>query len=175
MKLTRAFVFQLLAWSIGGFIVGVTLSDAIHGLTPPRLTPSRAAIQPQTAGAGHQFASDAGIMLKFIKPDKTADFEATVKKVKEALTRSSKPERRQQALSWRVFKAVDRATNGDVVYVFEIDPAVRGADYTVSRILEEAFPTEAQALYRRYADSSSSRQHIVDLELIAKFGDEVSR
>ena len=61
--------------------------------------------------------SDAGIMLKFIKPDRTADFEATVDKLQEALARSSNPERRRQALSWRVFRAAETATNGDAVYV----------------------------------------------------------
>ena len=108
-------------------------------------------------------------MLKFIRADKTADFEATVNKLQEALARSRNPERRQQAQSWRVFKAIEPATNGDAVYVFEIDPAVVGADYDVARILAEAFPDEAQSLYRRYADSSASRQHVVDLKLIATF------
>ena len=33
----------------------------------------------------------------FIKPDKTADFETVMAKLKEALTKSEKPERKQQA------------------------------------------------------------------------------
>ena len=170
-----AFVSRLVPWTAGGFVAGVILSLSVRALTPPRLAVASAAINPQAMSVGHRFASDAGIMLKFIKPDKTRDFEATVDKLKEALARSNNPERRQQALSWRVFKAVQPATNGDVVYVFEIYPAVRGADYTVARILAEAFPAEAQSLYRRYADASASRQHVVDLKLIAAFGDEGSR
>ena len=31
------------------------------------------------------FASDGGMVLNFIKPDKTADFEAVIAKLKEAL------------------------------------------------------------------------------------------
>ena len=31
------------------------------------------------------FASDAGLVLNFIKPDKTADFESVVGKLKEAV------------------------------------------------------------------------------------------
>jgi hypothetical protein len=95
--------------------------------------------------------------------------------LKEALERSSNPERRLQGTGWKVFRAVEPATNGDAVYVFEIDPAVKGADYTVSRILEEAFPTEAPSLYRRYADSYSTGQNVVDLTLIAAFGNSASR
>jgi hypothetical protein len=174
MKRT-AFVLRLVAWAAGGVAVGFIVSHSLYALTPPRLAAAPAAIEPQTASDGHQFASDAGIMLKFIKADKTGDFEATVDKLREALARSNNPERRRQAQSWRVFKAIEPATNGDAVYVFEIDPAVRGADYTVARILAEAFPAEASSLYRRYADASSSRQHVVDLKLIAAFGDQVSR
>ena len=37
------------------------------------------------------------MVLNFIKPDKTADFEAVIGKVKEALQKSDKPERKQQA------------------------------------------------------------------------------
>ncbi len=80
------------------------------------------------------------MVLNFIKPDKTADFEAVIAKLKEALQKSEKPERKQQAASWKVFKSPDPAAGGNVLYVFVIDPAVKGADYTVSTILAEAFP-----------------------------------
>ena len=77
-----AFVLRLVAWAAGGFVVGFILSHSLYALTPPRLDSARAAIEPQSSSAGHRFASDAGIMLKFIKPDKTGDFEATVDKLR---------------------------------------------------------------------------------------------
>ena len=55
------------------------------------------------------FAIDAGMVLNFIKPDKTADFETVMAKLKEALQKSEKPERKQQAASWKVFKSADPA------------------------------------------------------------------
>lgn len=168
------FLIRLVAWAAGGCVVGFALSSSWYELTPPQLASAPAAVEAHAA-AGYRFASDAGIMFKFIKADRTADFEATVGRLKEALARSPNPERREQARSWRVFRAAQSATNGDAVYVFEFNPPVPGADYTVSRILEEAFPAEAQSLFRRYADSSSARQHVVDLQLIAEFGDEGSR
>lgn len=170
-----AFAFRLFAWFAAGVVMGFMLSNLVRALRPPQLVAAPAAIEPQTESDARRFASDAGIMLKFIKADRTADFESTVNKLQEALAQSRDPERRQQALSWRVFKAVEPATNGDAVYVFEIDLAVRGADYNVARILAEAFPAEAQSLYRRYADASASRQHVVDLKLIAVFGQSGSK
>lgn len=165
------FLGRLVAGALGGCVVGFLLSSSWYELAPPQLVAAPAALDPEAISGGYQFASDAGMMLKFIKADRTADFEATVGKLQEALAHSENPERRQQAQSWRVFKAAQPATNGDAVYVFEFSPPVRGADYTVSRILKEAFPAEAQSLFRRYAESSSARQHVVDLELIAAFGD----
>ena len=113
-----AFVFRLVAWAAGGFVVGFIASHSLYALTPPRLVAAPAAIEPRTASDGHQFASDAGIMLKFIKPDRTGDFEATINRLSEALARSNDAERRQQAHGWRVFKAIEPATNGDAVYMF---------------------------------------------------------
>jgi hypothetical protein len=37
-----------------------------------------------------------------------------------------------------------------VLYVFVMDPAVKGADYGVAKILAEAYPDEIMDLYRMY-------------------------
>jgi copper oxidase (laccase) domain-containing protein len=107
------------------------------------------------------------MVLNFIKPDKTADFEAILQKLKQALQQSDKPERKQQAQSWKVFKAQEPGPNGTVLYVFWIDPAVKGADYTVSTILAEAFPQDVQALYKQYADAYAQGQNFVNLALVS--------
>lgn len=129
------------------------------------------AASTQAAVPTHVFAADAGLVLNFIKPDKTADFEAVIAKLKEALAKSEKPERRQQAATWKVFKAQEPGANGSVLYVFVIDPAVKGADYTVSTILAEAFPPdEVQKLYAEYAGAYASGQNFVNLALVSNLG-----
>ena len=124
----------------------------------------------QAAPTTRVFASDGGMVLNFIKPDKTSDFEAVVAKLKEALQKSTKPERKQQAASWKVFKSPDPAAGGNVLYVFIIDPSVKGADYTVSNILAEAFPQEVQTLYKQYAEAYASGQNFVNLTLVSDLG-----
>lgn len=126
--------------------------------------------QAQAAPAARVFASDAGMVLNFIKPDKTADFEAVMGRLKEALAKSEKPERKQQAATWQVFKSPDPAAGGNVLYVFLINPSVKDADYTVSTILNEAFPTEVQALYKQYAEAYASGQNFVNLTLVTDMG-----
>lgn len=148
-----------------GFVVGMLAAGSVQAqqATPPA---QQAAAAPTT----RVFANDAGLVLNFIKPDKTADFEAVMGKLKEALQKSTKPERKQQAASWKVFKSPEPAAGGNVLYVFVIDPAVKGADYTVSTILAEAFPQEVQAIFKQYSESYASGQNFVNLALVQKFG-----
>jgi hypothetical protein len=146
-----------------GFVVATLSATTAFAQAAP-------AAAAQAAPAAKLFASDGGMVLNFIKPDKTADFEAVMGKLKEALAKSPKPERKQQAASWKVFKSPDPAAGGNVLYVFIIDPSVKGADYTVSTILAEAFPAEVQALYKQYAESYASGQNFVNLTLVADLG-----
>jgi hypothetical protein len=148
-----------------GLVVGILAAGSVQAqqATPPA---QQAAAAPTT----RVFANDAGLVLNFIKPDKTADFEAVMGKLKEALQKSTKPERKQQAASWKVFKSPEPAAGGNVLYVFIIDPAVKGADYTVSTILAEAFPQDVQTLYKQYAESYASGQNFVNLALVQDFG-----
>jgi hypothetical protein len=153
-------VYALLSWFCAGLLVigGVVSAGARQAQTP-------------APGNPRAFASDAGMVLNFIKPEKTGDFEAVVGKLHDALQKSDKPERKQQAASWKVFRASEPGANGSVLYVFTIDPAVKGADYTVSTILAEAFPTEVQGLYKSYADAYAGGQNFVNLRLVRALGD----
>jgi hypothetical protein len=128
-------------------------------VAPPAQTTKSSALQ-------HLLTSDSGIVLNFIKPDRTADFEAVVAKLKEALQKSSKPERRQQAASWKVYRSPEPGPAGSVLYVFTMDPAVKDADYTVSTILAEAFPAEAMTLLKQYSEAYATGYNFIDLTLI---------
>ena len=148
-----------------GMVVGVLAAGSVQAqqATPP-------AQQTAAAPAKRVFANDAGMVLNFIKADKTADFEAVMNKLKDALAKSDKPERKAQAASWKIFKAAEPGANGSVLYVFFIDPAVKDADYTVSTILAEAFPSEVNALYKQYVEAYATGQNFVNLTLVQKLG-----
>jgi hypothetical protein len=158
----------LLGWASAGFVAGFLLVSLVHvDLTAE----SSSSQQPaQSTANARMFGSDAGMVFNFIKPDKTSDFEAVVAKLSEALQKSDKPERKQQAVSWKVFRAIEPGANGSVLYVFTIDPAVKGVDYTVSTILAEAFPSEVQVLYKEYAEAYATGQNFVNLKLVSTLG-----
>jgi hypothetical protein len=102
------------------------------------------------------FNGGAGLILYTVKAANTADFEAVLNKTKEALVKSEKPERKQQAASWRVYKSDAPGAGGNVTYVMIIDPAIKDADYNIVNILNEAFPAEIQALFKSYTESFAS-------------------
>src|SRR4051812_27896968 len=63
--------------------------QAPAGQAPAGQAPAGQAPAAQAAASTKRvFASDAGMVLNFIKPDKTADFEAVMVKLKEALMKS---------------------------------------------------------------------------------------
>jgi hypothetical protein len=68
---------------------------------------------------------DVALITILIKPEKTADFELVLNKLKEALAKSDKPERKQQAAGWKIFKSTQMA-QGSAVYIMRIDPVVKG-------------------------------------------------
>jgi hypothetical protein len=116
------------------------------------------------------FPNDAGMVLNFIKPDKVADFEEVMAKLKEALAKSEKPERKQQATGWKVFKSPDPA-GPNTLFVFVIDPVVKGADYQVANIIAEGFPAaEANVILKKYADAYAQGMNIVNLAVLQDFG-----
>ena len=121
------------------------------------------------AQAARTFSGGQGMMLNYVNAANTSDFEAVMRKLGEALQSSENAERRQQAEGWKVYRAQEAGPNNSVLYVWFIDPAVSGADYAVSQILNEAFPTEVQQLYEQFSGSFASGQSMVNLDLVVEF------
>ena len=117
--------------------------------TPPATPPAGGAqAAPAAQAENPTFSAPAGLLLVQIKPDKTADYEAMITKLKDALSKSEKPERKAMAKAWRVYKASEPAQN-NTLYVHVIDSTAPG-DYTNPlRIISEVFPTEVQDIYTK--------------------------
>jgi hypothetical protein len=123
--------------------------------TPPaQQQPPPAQQQPaQPAAATPTFSGDVGILLVQIKPDQTAAYEGLLAKLKEALAKSEKPERKAMAAGWKVYKSGD-AMAGNTLYVHIVDKVSPGQDYLETyKLISEAFPTEVQDLYAKTKDA----------------------
>ena len=127
---------------------GVLLAGAI--LLLPSLTQNVLAAQ-QAAPQKFTLDGDLALWSVSIRPDKTADYEAVLNKVKEALTKSEAPEAKQQLAGWKVIKASKPMPDGNIVYTHVITP-VAGADYNILQVLYATFkdPAEQKTLYDQY-------------------------
>jgi len=131
-----------------GLVAGVLSATSVFAQAAPA-----APAQPAAGPSPFVFPGDAGVILNFVKADKAADFEMVLGKLKEALAKSEKPDRKEQAAGWKVFKASEPGPSGAVIYVFVMDPVAKAAEYKVGDILVEAFGAEGQALYKTYSEA----------------------
>jgi len=103
-----------------------------------------------------KFSDDHVMVLYQVKPDKTADFEAGISALKDKLSKA-KPELKPVADSVNVFKVQGAASATSVVYLFEVNPVVKGQSYDLVQLIyySTAFPErpEADALYKKIGDS----------------------
>jgi len=112
------------------------------------------AVEPKAAV--FSLTSDAAVVTMLIKPEKTADFEFVLSRLKEALAKSENPKRREQAAGWKIFKS-PQMVQGSAVYVMRIDPVIKGEEYDITRLIAEVFPVEVQELFLKYKDSFAGR------------------
>jgi hypothetical protein len=162
---------------VGTLVTGLLLaSQGAFAQTPAPQPDPAAPAQPAPAAPAQPaaapsltFDGDAGLLFMQIKPDKTADFESVMAKLNEALTKTDKPERKQQAAGWKIYKSKEPGANGNVLYVAIINPTLKGADYTVAKILYEVFPTEVQTIFVTYRDSLATGLSRTNLSLVQDF------
>ena len=122
---------------IGCVLVLTAAAPATRQATPPA---------PAGGAQAYSFPTGAGLLLFYVRPERTDDFEGVVKRMSEVLDKSANPVRRQQASGWRMFRSME-APKDSVIYVFVLDPATAESDYDPVKVLSEELPTEAQALY----------------------------
>lgn len=152
------------------------LPAAMFAQTPPAQNPPAQNPPAQTQPAPGtekpkeprmSFTSEAGVFLFQIKPDQTAVFEELVGKVKEALAKSDKPERKEQLAGWKLYKAAEPMAN-NTLYVFVADPAVKGAEYDLLMLLAEglgpaAGTPENQELFKKYVSAFAAGANRINL------------
>ncbi len=91
-------------------------------------------------------AADAVVWFYAVKGDSGPQFEQFFGRVKEAMSKSTNPERRTQAAGMRLMKSTSPAGDGTLNYVLIISPVVKGQEYSPGMLLFEVFPTEAKQL-----------------------------
>jgi hypothetical protein len=137
-------------------LVGVVLAGAI--LLLPAFS-QHTGLQAQTK---QTMEGDLALWNVAIRPDKVADWEQFLGKLKEALTKSTAPEAKQQLAGWKVIKVSKPLPDGNIHYIHVINP-VMDADYNLLQVMYAVFtdPTEQKALYDMYRGALAANLGIV--------------
>jgi len=130
-------------------------------------TPAVPAIPATPTGppAARTFTSGCGFLMHPVRPEKVADFERFLDYVRDALAKTTNPRMKSQATGWRFFKATEPGPNGVALYVFWVDPAVPGAEYSLGPILAEVYtdPAQLAEIWAFYTTSVTSGGTLLNL------------
>lgn len=113
-------------------------------------------------------SGDTGLLFVSVKPAQTAEFEAGIAALKDVLIESPRVDRQRQRAGWRIYKQVE-PWGGGVVYLFLVQPAVPGVDYSVAGILAEGRPDNRTAEVA-YVNALSGQQTLLDCSLVVDLG-----
>jgi hypothetical protein len=112
------------------------------------------------------FTAKAGLLFNTVRPERVKDFETVMWYLQQALEKATDPTVRAQAQGWKVFRALEPGPNAVVLYVFALDPAVPGADYSLGRILADAYPEQVQEIWKLYTGSVTGGGSIMNLTAV---------
>jgi len=123
----------------------------------------------QAAPQKTTFTGDVVIQAFAINPDKTADYEQVIAKLKDALSKSEAPEAKQQLAGWKVIKNATPNPDGSIVYIHIISPVVKTADYSIMNNIYSVVkdPMEQKAVYDMYRGAMKQALFVIQGPLVA--------
>jgi hypothetical protein len=139
---------------------------------PQTAAPQTAAPPPAAAEADPArlaFPVDtAGLVLVAVKPDRTADYEAMIQALHEALAAGDAAARRIGG-GWRVYKAADTDAKGNALYVHLVATPLADADYRPSVVLNGLARELPADLLVKYRDAFAGAVTRLSLTMLADF------
>jgi len=105
---------------------------------------------PATVLPSRRFTAPSGMIFNAVRPERAVDFEMVMGYLEDALAKATDPTLRAQAQGWQILKATEPGPNNTVLYVFVIEPAVDGADYSLGPILSSAYPDRIEEIWKLY-------------------------
>lgn len=124
---------------------------------------------PTTAVVARTFTGPVGLVFNTVRPERVAEFERLLAEVQTALANSKNPTTQAQAKGWKFYKAAELGPGGSVMFVFVIDPVVKGEDYSLGKVLVEAFPdpVKLQEVWTLYTGSVTGGGSLLNLSPVS--------
>jgi hypothetical protein len=83
------------------------------------------------------YTGDVVLAAYVVNADKVADYEKVMATLKDALSKSTRPEAKQQLAGWKVIKNAMNQPDGSPLFVHIISPVVKDADYSITNLVYE--------------------------------------
>ena len=146
---------------------GVLLACAI--VMVPALSHRDGDVFAQTAPQKTTFTGDVVIQAFAVNPDKTADYEQVIAKLKDALTKAEAPAAKQQLAGWKVIKNAAPNPDGSIVYIHIISPVVKNADYSLMNKIYAVVkdPAEQKTVYDMYRGALKQPLFVIQGPMVA--------
>jgi hypothetical protein len=123
----------------------------------PTFAQDAAAGQPATQPAAQEppktiYTGDMVIAAYAVNSDKIADYDQVIATLKDSLSKSMRPEAKQQLAGWKIMKNSAPQPDGSALYVHIISPVVPDADYSITNLVYEVVtdPMERLNFYNTY-------------------------
>ncbi|MBM3781498.1 MAG: hypothetical protein FJW29_07450 [Acidobacteria bacterium] len=107
------------------------------------------------------------IILVPVKASLTADYEAAMTLLQGAFSSNEETEIRAVAAGWRVLRATEADSKGNVVYVHLLQPTVDGVDYRPSVWMDRLVEELPLDVLDRYRDSLAGPASLLSLTGVA--------
>ena len=148
-------------------VSGVILAGAI--LILPAFS-QRAFAQQAAAPQKTTYSGDLVIAAYAINADKTADYDKVIATLRDALSKSPRPEAKQQMEGWKIVKNATPQPDGSIVYVHVITP-VKEADYSISNLVYEVVtdPAAQNEFFELYRGALKQALFVIQGPLAADF------
>ena len=106
------------------------------------------------------------MVLVAVKPDRTADYEAMIRALHEALA-GADPAARRIGEGWRIYKAADTDAKGNALYVHLVTTPLADADYRPSVVLAGLVRDLPADLLVKYRDAFAGATTRLSLTLLS--------
>jgi hypothetical protein len=116
------------------------------------------------------YSGDMVITAYAINADKIGDYEKVVATLKDALSKSQRPEAKQQLAGWKIIKNAMPQPDGSIVFVHVIT-VVKDADYSITNLVYETVtdPMERLNFFNLYKGALKQALFAIQGPMVADF------
>jgi hypothetical protein len=125
----------------------------------------------QNAPQKTTYTGDLVLAAYVVNADKVADYEKVVATLKDSLSKSERPEAKQQLAGWRIIKNSASQPDGNALYVHVINPVVKDADYSITNLVYEVVkdPVQQKMFYDLYRGALKQALFVIQGPITADF------